>query len=133
MNVKLSYGMMMFLFISACTDRNSELGPGDEITYSEIDFKFIAETADNEIFRRRLINLATTEQLRFGPMGVSAGVYGAPDYTIQIVGKCEGAIDELGRKLVRLTSDWPGQSSLMKSYYTSAVCAVKHHLIDNGR
>ena len=127
--MKLAVSLVMTFCLFGCVEEPSSLKRSDQITFANITFKIPVDPQESTMFRHNLIRLAETKQLRHGPIGVGADVFGSTEYNVQIVGLCDGAIAELGQEIIQQTKDFPDQHALLQSYFASAACEVKHRTI----
>jgi hypothetical protein len=124
--MKLVASLVMTFCLFGCVGETRTLKRCNQITFASITFNIPVDSQEGAMFRHSLIRLAETKQLRHGPIGVGADVFGSAEYNVQIVGLCEGAIADLGQEIIQQTKDFPDQHALVQSYFASAACEVKH-------
>jgi len=116
-----------FVLVAAPADVSRLPKPGQWFTYAEVSFHLSLPISENDLLRRRLIVAAATERMRHGPMGVGGALLGAPDYTVQMLGSCDGAVPLLGSLIDRISEGMPSHRELARSYYSTARCASKRN------
>jgi len=96
------------------------------IRRADVSFTLDVDAGANTIFRQRLVDFATTRQLRNGPVvGVAGGLLGSGTYVVAILGPCEGAIDQILPAIEYAASNMPLSATIISSYRNTAKCVEK--------
>ena len=93
--------------------------------HAEVSFVLAVDRAQNTLFNHHLFDIVGTTQLRHAAIGLGGGLVGSGDYTIAIVGTCNGAIDDVEPLIVRAASNLINEAALLKAYRATATCAEK--------
>ena len=100
--------------------------PGHAFSYALVTFRLDIPSAANAVLRRRLLELASTEQVRGGPIGIDGDVFGSPAYVVRIGGTCRGASSQVRNLVARSASGAADQRVIVRSYDVSVGCETKH-------
>lgn len=130
--MKVIVQMAIVLTLSGCREQLSPITQSHRVRYSNITFNLSIDEQDNETFRIRLINMAGSHRSRRGIAGIDLDSVRSPEYSIDIAGRCEGAIGDLGDDIIRESRDLQSRSDIVRSYFSSARCNTKSAIIEGN-
>ena len=115
--------------LTGCTNYG-RLHRSNIIKYADVSFKMKVSDHENYRFRKAVLAFAERNQLRDGPIGIDADIFGSPNYEVQIIGPCEGAIDDIGPMIKYASSGFEDMADMLTSYRETAVCEPRQAVID---
>lgn len=121
--LRFPVSLLLALTIGAGFTRSASCQQDKTTRFAEISFTLLTTKAENALVRDRLLRIATTKQIRQGPVGLSGGLAGDNDYIIAILGSCDGAISLVKTEVEAVTADLPDNSTLLESFQSTARCA----------
>ncbi|HTM81728.1 hypothetical protein [Asticcacaulis sp.] len=110
------------LFATGCNSAPTAAAP--QGYYAEINFHVDGGPEINSDFHEQLFDYLNGRQIRNGPIGLSAGETQTPDYKLQILGDCDGAVKAVAPIISRVAKRTHEASLIMKSFKRSATCSI---------
>jgi hypothetical protein len=98
--IKQYFCLASCVMLSACGSRPYSIPHETNLkSYAEVSFHLDVSRELNTQFDGKMFIIGTTQQIRNGPMGMSGTIAGDPDYKVEMIGLCQGAVNDLLPKI----------------------------------
>jgi hypothetical protein len=125
--------LLLALSVVACGPRPLKLKPGERFDYAEVTFSLPDYEVENQAFRWDLWQLTRHRQIRNGPVEADHDLTTSNSYILDIMGECQGAVQDIEPFIRTAAARFPDSSSLVAHYRETATCEPRVGTAPAGR